>query len=301
MKFKCNKCSFKAYKPVAPISNKDSDILILIDTPSNYNDYDYGKRINKLFKKYNVSKHNIALLNMCYKKNEATGKIAAYTDSEISNCYSYLKTFLNKNPQIKYVFCLGMNAGNLFMKPEVEGTVVNKYIEKNGKFYYTTYNPADVLGREWLYDDLKEHFKRFFNHFYKHKGLIKPDIKINKILKLEDLEILKRKFKALEKKKWPFFSYDIETHGLDMLSSDFRIISISFSFNAKEAYVIPLDHSQQKYPIQKEKQILIDFFKDVFSNRKIRGIAHNAKFEYKSIYKYYNIITLNLGFDTQLV
>jgi DNA polymerase I len=296
-KFTCEKCSFNARSPVLPITNKNSDILILFDTPSSYNDYDFGDYATKLFNKYNFKNYNIACLNRCFKSDR--NRLDSYTDKEIRNCGQYFIEYFIKNSHIKYVLCLGMNAGKYLMKPEVDGEVVGKYVEKNGKFFYTTYNPADVNDRKWLRKKFESHLKRFFEYFYVNKTLQKKDITVNIINNHDDLNILNNQFEKLAKKKWPYFTFDIETNGLDTNKKDFKVLTISFSFNDESAFVIPVDHKENKNRI--DQKILTDFLDKIFNNKKLLAVGHNAKFDILGLTKCFDIKITNLAFDTQLV
>ena len=98
------------------------------------------------------------------------------------------------------------------------------------------------------------------------------------------------KLQALEKDlaKQTEFAFDTETDGLGAL--DFDLVGLSFSWKEGEAYYIPAS------------LLLETKFKglhEIFSNEKIRKIAHNIKYDFL-VMKKFGVDIKNLYFDTIL-
>lgn len=87
------------------------------------------------------------------------------------------------------------------------------------------------------------------------------------------------------------FSFDTETSGLDVYSSE--IIGMSFSVKAHEAYYVVMP-----YGFEKTKQIL-ELFVPLFSDKGKTLVGHNIKFDMSMLARY-GILLKNKLFDTML-
>lgn len=91
-------------------------------------------------------------------------------------------------------------------------------------------------------------------------------------------------------KNQKLLALDTETTGLDILNE--KILGMSFSWQAKEAYYIRL--SDKKF-----NELVIKKLKPILENEKIGKIGHNLKFDYK-VLKTLDIQLRGITFDTLL-
>ncbi|MCB9803121.1 DNA polymerase I [Candidatus Nomurabacteria bacterium] len=109
-----------------------------------------------------------------------------------------------------------------------------------------------------------------------------------KYQKIKEKKSFDQFLKILAQQK--IFAIDSETTGLDVLQE--KIIGLSFSWQAEEAYFVQLENEDfQKYALEKLKPIL--------ENEKIAKVGHNLKFDYK-VLKVLNISLRGIAFDTML-
>jgi len=81
-----------------------------------------------------------------------------------------------------------------------------------------------------------------------------------------------------------YASFDIETTGLVFFSD--KILTISISFQAGSAYVIPIDHIEGKFS-QLDKEIIFKLLEDrIFNNPDIIKLGWFCKFDLKFLYQY---------------
>jgi len=127
---------------------------------------------------------------------------------------------------------------------------------------------------------LIDFYKRFsFNSLLKNisvkideKDLGIPGIQYNFVLSKNDLSVLKEKI--LEEK---FFSFDIETTGLDFFDSE--IVGVSISFKDSGYYIPFIFPDEEKNNIKFNFNDFKELFGDIFSNEKIGKSGHNIKFD----------------------
>jgi len=92
----------------------------------------------------------------------------------------------------------------------------------------------------------------------------------------EALDVLARTLAAT-----PFFAWDTETDGTDELHA--RLVGLSFSLGAGEAYYIPVGHTTDAEGNPPGRQLALDLvlerLRPVFTNPQVGKINHNAKFD----------------------
>lgn len=127
------------------------------------------------------------------------------------------------------------------------------------------------------------------------EAMIKKAHKVQKwrchiIRKEEELYDLIEKLKQVKE-----FALDTETTGYKPLIDEF--VGISFAFNKKEAFYIPVGHSNEKDGDQLKLEFVLEKLKPILENKKIKKILQNAKFDQLVLSKY-GIEVENVSFDT---
>lgn len=88
-----------------------------------------------------------------------------------------------------------------------------------------------------------------------------------------------KQLKALitQLKKHAFFGIDTETSGVLPLQDE--LVGISFAYDKKKAYYLPLGHPIDKQYPQIDKQEALDLLKPIFESKTIKKTLHNSKFD----------------------
>ena len=110
--------------------------------------------------------------------------------------------------------------------------------------------------------------------------------------------ILKDDFATWSKEflKQEEFAFDLETSSLDTLESE--MVGLAFSWSDKEAYYIPVAHSEnQAKQIKLEK--VLELIKPVLENSNIKKYGQNLKYDLKVLLKY-QIEVKGVSFDTMI-
>lgn len=102
-------------------------------------------------------------------------------------------------------------------------------------------------------------------------------------------EKIKKLVAQLEKQK--SFCFDTETTGLDVNLAE--LVGMSFSFNAHEAYYVPVPHNYD------DAHKIVNEFKPVFENEKIEKTGQNIKYDL-SVLKWYDVEVKGKLFDTMI-
>ena len=87
------------------------------------------------------------------------------------------------------------------------------------------------------------------------------------------------------------FAFDLETTSLDIQTT--KILGISFSYKAHEAFYIPMPESEN------DKKSIINLFVDIFNNPKIKKIGQNIKFDLGVLFAHGYVVQENL-IDTMI-
>ena len=93
-------------------------------------------------------------------------------------------------------------------------------------------------------------------------------------------------------KKHKVFAFDTETTSLDAMEAD--LVGVSFSFSEQEAFYIPINHEDVDGNIKMEKEKVYNYLRELFSNKDIRVIGQNLKYDMNVLYKY------NITFNCQI-
>jgi len=122
-----------------------------------------------------------------------------------------------------------------------------------------------------------------------------------------DYEIIKSE-KELEElildlEKVGEFAIDTETTGLNPINAE--LVGISISYKEREAFYIPVGHSDHRPPSAVHGQenlalsVIIENFKRILEDEKIRKIGHNLKFDLE-ILRRYGVELKGIHFDTMI-
>ncbi len=90
------------------------------------------------------------------------------------------------------------------------------------------------------------------------------------------------------------FAFDTETTSVNEMEAD--LVGISVSLKAKEAYYIPVGHSEGN---QLKPKTVLDALRPAFENPNIGKIAHNAKYDYKMLVRH-GVTPSPISFDTMI-
>jgi DNA polymerase-1 len=145
-------------------------------------------------------------------------------------------------------------------------------------------------------DKVFEIFRRLeFRKFIRDLDLAQEkdvEVKYHTIFSESDLDDL-----ADQLKRVPEFVIDIETDGLNPITSG--IVGISVSFQPHEAYYIPVSHRYMGAPKQLDVGSVLDKLKPVLSNPAIGKIGQNIKYDLQVLQKHGAELT-GISFDTML-
>lgn len=148
---------------------------------------------------------------------------------------------------------------------------------------------------------LKELFKELeFTKLLQDVSSLETEEKLDyKIIKSEkELEEL-----IADLEKIGEFAIDTETTSINPI--DAELVGISISYKEKEAFYIPVGHSDHRPPSAVRSQenldlpVIIENFKRILEDEKIRKIGHNLKFDLE-ILRRYRIELKGIHFDTMI-
>ncbi|HBS48021.1 TPA: DNA polymerase I [Candidatus Dependentiae bacterium] len=89
------------------------------------------------------------------------------------------------------------------------------------------------------------------------------------------------------------FAFDTETTGLKPLEDD--LVGISFAFDNKKAFYIPLKHQTEEK--QLDRKMVLEKLKPILENKKIEKILHHAKFDELVLWQF-GVDTKGVVFDS---
>ena len=93
-------------------------------------------------------------------------------------------------------------------------------------------------------------------------------------------------------KKYKVFSFDTETTSLNAMEA--QLVGVSFSFKEQEAFYIPINHDDSNGNLKIEKDKFYDYLRELFSNKDIKVIGQNLKYDMNVLHKY------NIVFNCQI-
>lgn len=99
---------------------------------------------------------------------------------------------------------------------------------------------------------------------------------------------------AQELAKQKVFAFDTETDSVDVIEA--KLVGMSFSFKAGEAYYVPVGHTEGQ---QMSLQEALDLLKPVLENNKIGKVGHNIKFDYQ-VMRQHGVSLTPIAFDTMV-
>lgn len=142
--------------------------------------------------------------------------------------------------------------------------------------------PAELTSTPTLFDEAKEPAAPERKHLKSAKYTC-----VDSQAKLEALVKLLGKAEA--------FAFDTETDSLDVLTA--KLVGMSFSLKAEEAYYVPVGHVDSKG--QLERKVILDALKPILEDPKIGKIGHNIKFDYQIMHGA-GVTLAPIAFDTMI-
>lgn len=93
------------------------------------------------------------------------------------------------------------------------------------------------------------------------------------------------------------FAFDTETNSIDYMEAE--IVGLSFAIEPGKAAYIPLTHDYENAPQQLNLTDVLQQFKPILENDKIKKIGHNIKYD-KEVLANHNIFLEGIAYDTML-
>lgn len=197
------------------------------------------------------------------------------TDEMKKECLKNLKKEIEEI-QPKAILFLGSFAHKTIFKKEKSIYDLIKTVETFQDIScYFTYAPLHVSKNVNLIQSFAERINQAYN-----KVIGVPTKKVDSIIKsVQTFDELEQLCTYIEQTK--VFSHDFETTGLDTWAEDFKLTSLSISFQHGSAYVIPLWHFENKSFEGREIQVLEFISKRILENGSIEKVAQNVDYEMK--------------------
>ncbi len=140
---------------------------------------------------------------------------------------------------------------------------------------------------------LKELFKELeFTKLLQEISGLEKEEKVNYLVISSEKELGKL---ISELKKSGEFALDTETTSLN--SIDAELVGISFSCKEKEAFYVPVGHSDRKKNL--DLTLVIENLKDILEDEKIKKVGHNLKYDLE-VLRRYGIELKGIYFDTMV-
>ena len=217
------------------------------------------------------------------------------TKHEISRCTKYLKAELAGFNGL--IVCLGATAVKALLSRSGIHNNRGYGFYKDSQRFFATYHPAFILWdkskndyEKVLRKDLKK-VKNFIDFQPKIRyNSIRDDKALDRFISTSNQQIDKN-FKM---------TFDIETNGANIHSSDIEVLTIAFSFGAKkdENWMLPLEHP--KSPFKGRTSEVMQKLAPFFKSKKVKSVGHGGKYDIQVLNKCYGIETLNYFFDTMI-
>ncbi|HSW70085.1 MAG TPA: DNA polymerase I [Gammaproteobacteria bacterium] len=93
------------------------------------------------------------------------------------------------------------------------------------------------------------------------------------------------------------FSFDTETTSLNPMKAE--LVGMSFAINAQKGVYIPFAHDYENAPQQLQRDDVLEKFKPILENPRIKKIGHNIKYDL-SVLANYGICLQGIAYDTML-
>ncbi|MBT7543203.1 MAG: DNA polymerase I [Gammaproteobacteria bacterium] len=232
---------------------------------------------------------------------------------------------------IDYLALVGDKADNIPGVPGVGSKTASRLINKHGNVESIIKNQDLITGK--VGDSLKSNIEKL--KLSKKLATIKCDLEI--LLDIDDLvkheakkEHLINIYKSLElnyflekenKKKFSnnynviteknvftqllndikkkcFFSFDLETTSLDYIEAE--IVGISFALESKKSFYIPLSHIDESKYKQLPIKYVLENFKSILEDKKIKKVGHNLKYD-RNVLLNYKINLKGIQHDSMLL
>lgn len=260
-----------------------------------------GTLFRKILKQYIKEDENYAIMNVvrCRPVSSVDGRFENRQPSreERRSCLGYTLRDLKKlKPEI--VVAMGGQAAGAFIDKfksvaDIRGTVVKVENPLEGyKFdLLPTYHPAFVLREPYRLSYYREDIARSLG-----RGVSSKWGKKGKVKTLDTVELVEKFVHHLQTKlsHKDVVALDVETtNELDRVTNS--ISCISFAWNGKKGFVIPLDHKKSPWSPKEFKRVK-ELLRELFSNPVSFGywLAHNAFAELQQIFLFLGVWLRNV-------
>ena len=261
-------------------------ILIIGDSPSSADDNnaiqfssDSGNYLTEVLKKQGIHlRKDCWLVNAVRCNNEInTEKLS----NSAKLCSGYIEKIIYERKP-KLILILG-SAGISTVFPEFKDRTVSRWKsllipdEKYNTNIYATFHPRDVLIKKFdlnyklsFESDIKDCFSKLQN-----SQIVRDDAqkRIKRLTVFADVKNLLNRI--LDREELIYFDY--ETTGLKPYKPGHKIAIIGIALDSKSAYAFPFDFNS--FWTKKELSELKELWFNILQSRKIKKVAHNAKFE----------------------
>lgn len=287
----CNLCSLSdSSSTVCLWGSGSGDVMIIGDAPSasNIHQGEYlsggpGKVLKAELEKVGVTEYYSTGIVKCQPPDGRKVEPA-----ECKACSGYIRDEI-KEQKPKYVLVVGATATKAITRSASLGSVVGKFIEKDGITYVPCYSPAYVLRDPSKEPEFKRVLKRFGDlcKGKADKEWVEPRIRIVDRSNLQEF----MDFYQDERE----FVCDLETTGLDWYNPDSRINCAGFYLpKSNSCWVLPLNKSPT-LPHEAQSKLL-----HWMSDLKIPVVNQNWKFDSLWLWAKFRVSFYNTD-DTMLL
>jgi len=284
---KCNLWKDCKTKKMKVSGDGKKKILIIGDNPT-IEDDEYGSHLvgedGQLFKK-TLKKIDIILNRDCWKVNAVncnTPKNRVPSHKEIKCCYPYVEQTIKKLKP-KLIVLLGPIAITSLLGNDFSNRKINTWRayeipdETFNCFIIPIFHPSYIVERDKDLN-LKSLFDRDINridHCLK-RTFAAPKNYEKYVTNLTTFRGVTHVLKRILKRKSKI-AFDYETTGLKPYREGHKIVTIGLAVSAKKAFAFPFNY--KTYWTDKEFKVIKNLWKKILSDKKIKKIAQNSKFE----------------------
>jgi len=246
-----------------------------------------GKLLDELLEEAGLDRESVYITNAakCRPPDNRTP-----TRKEIKTCAE--QYLIRELSVVRPAFTLAL--GNSALQALTGRSGITKHRGKTHKSrlhdtpVFATYHPAAALRNPRLEPEVRADFARFGRIV---RGVDEtPKTKVRIIRTTKQLRWLLRELGQAE-----VISYDIETTGIQEWADGARIVTISFTWRAGEAAVVPLHHNESPW---RDPDRVLAHLKPALEQRRCKYVAHNGKFDARWLAR--NGVFVNQTFDTML-
>jgi DNA polymerase-1 len=273
--------------------SRKSNIMVVGEAPGEREDDEHrafvgpaGQLLNSLLGEVGIERDDCYVTNVA-KCRPPDNRAPEY--SELTTCTSRYLTREIRAVRPSWILLLGNSA----LRAVTKRSGITKHRGTEYPLWnatcFATFHPAYALRNPKHLPTIQADFRRFAQITRGENATAGPS-RVRTVRTKAHLQWLRR-----ELSKAAIISYDIETTGLEEWRPNARIVSISFSWNVGEAYVVPIHHAETPW---KDPHAVLRFLKPSLERADARYVAHNGKFDARWLAA--NGIFVPQGHDTML-